>query len=122
MSGWCKKRLQFNLHRGLSHKIPDIPAEDEENAHTRPCAGERRLPGVIKEDKDDRYGSEAIESGFIFQIIRSGNEKRQGTLVVTLLFWDLGDSRKATSKLWRFVQGGDAFRVRSNDEKQDEAA
>jgi hypothetical protein len=54
---------------------------------------------VIKEDKDDRYGSEAIESGFIFQIIRSGNEKRQGTLVVTLLFWDLGDSRKATSKL-----------------------
>jgi hypothetical protein len=29
---------------------------------------------VVKEDKDDRYGSEAIESGFIFQIIRSGNE------------------------------------------------
>jgi hypothetical protein len=29
----------------------------------------------LKEDKDDRYGSEAIESGFIFQIIRSGNEK-----------------------------------------------
>ena len=43
-------------------------------------------PSVIKEDKDDRYGSEAIESGFIFQIIRSGNEKRQAALVVTLLF------------------------------------
>src|SRR4029453_8269511 len=30
----------------------------------------------VKEDKDDRYGSEAIESWFIFQISRSGNEKR----------------------------------------------
>jgi hypothetical protein len=31
---------------------------------------------VVKEDKDDRYGSEAIECGFIFQIIRSANETR----------------------------------------------
>lgn len=51
-----------------------ITAKDEENVHTCPRAGERRLPSVVKEDKDDRYGSEAIESGFIFQIFRSGNE------------------------------------------------
>jgi hypothetical protein len=55
---------------------------------------------VIQEDKDNRYGSEAIESGFIFQIIRSANEKdASGACSDTPSSEMLGARRKATSKL-----------------------
>jgi hypothetical protein len=42
-------------------------------------------PGVIKDDKDDRYGSEAIESGSYFNLFALEMEKRQAALVVTFL-------------------------------------
>ena len=42
-------------------------------------------PSVIKEDKDDRYGSEAIESGSYFNLFALEMKKRQAALVVTFL-------------------------------------
>ncbi|WP_426527852.1 hypothetical protein [Bradyrhizobium sp. McL0615] len=47
-------------------------------------------PSVIKEEKDDRYGSKAIESGPYFNLFALEMEKRQAAL---------GAGREATSKL-----------------------
>jgi hypothetical protein len=76
-------------------------------------------PSVIKEDKDDRYGSKAIASGSYFNLFALEMEKRQAALVVTFLLprcLELGERLKIV----RFVHGGHASRVRSNDEKRDE--
>jgi len=56
-------------------------------------------PSVIKEDKDDRYGSEAIESGSYFNLFALEVEKRQAALVVTFLLSEILGARRATSKL-----------------------
>jgi hypothetical protein len=57
-------------------------------------------PSVIKEDKDDRYGSKAIESGSYFNLFALENEKETSGAYSDIPSSEmLGARRKATSKL-----------------------